>query len=193
MVDANQVFTVAEALRRGKVYEQLGCYWFEEPLLLATVVFGAIYFVRSFGRADEPHLDSAIPPVCLLLAYAAYLAWRRWWQGWRGVQTAIVVVGFASWVALLGVDMMFKHPFSVLPPDHNPLITWSQQKRVNKILEWSKPGERILDLHLWQLGPDHHAAIVIIAADHPLPAQAYRARLAGLPGLSHLTIEVRGA
>jgi L-alanine-DL-glutamate epimerase-like enolase superfamily enzyme len=32
MVDANQVFTVAEALRRGRVYEQLGCYWFEEPL-----------------------------------------------------------------------------------------------------------------------------------------------------------------
>jgi L-alanine-DL-glutamate epimerase-like enolase superfamily enzyme len=32
MVDANQVFTVHEALRRGKVYEELGCYWFEEPL-----------------------------------------------------------------------------------------------------------------------------------------------------------------
>lgn len=32
MVDANQVFSVSEALRRGKVYEELGCYWFEEPL-----------------------------------------------------------------------------------------------------------------------------------------------------------------
>jgi L-alanine-DL-glutamate epimerase-like enolase superfamily enzyme len=32
MVDANQVFTVAEALRRGRVYEELGCYWFEEPV-----------------------------------------------------------------------------------------------------------------------------------------------------------------
>jgi L-alanine-DL-glutamate epimerase-like enolase superfamily enzyme len=32
MVDANQVFTVSEALRRGKVYEQLGCTWYEEPL-----------------------------------------------------------------------------------------------------------------------------------------------------------------
>jgi len=32
MVDANQVLSVAEALRRGKVYEELGCYWFEEPL-----------------------------------------------------------------------------------------------------------------------------------------------------------------
>src|SRR5258708_7618326 len=32
MVDANQVFGVADALRRGRVYEELGCYWFEEPL-----------------------------------------------------------------------------------------------------------------------------------------------------------------
>jgi L-alanine-DL-glutamate epimerase-like enolase superfamily enzyme len=32
MVDANQVFSLAEALRRGRVYEELGCAWFEEPL-----------------------------------------------------------------------------------------------------------------------------------------------------------------
>jgi L-alanine-DL-glutamate epimerase-like enolase superfamily enzyme len=32
MVDANQVFSRTEALRRGRVYEELGCYWFEEPL-----------------------------------------------------------------------------------------------------------------------------------------------------------------
>jgi L-alanine-DL-glutamate epimerase-like enolase superfamily enzyme len=32
MVDANQVFSVAEALRRGLVYQELSCYWFEEPV-----------------------------------------------------------------------------------------------------------------------------------------------------------------
>ena len=32
MVDANQVFSVHEALARGRVYQDLGCYWFEEPL-----------------------------------------------------------------------------------------------------------------------------------------------------------------
>jgi cation diffusion facilitator family transporter len=53
-------------------------------------------------------------------------------------------------------------------------------------------GERLLDLHLWRLGPGHHAAIVVIAAEKPLAAEAYRARLAGLPGLSHVTVETRG-
>jgi L-alanine-DL-glutamate epimerase-like enolase superfamily enzyme len=32
MVDANQVFHKKEALCRGRVYQQMGCYWFEEPL-----------------------------------------------------------------------------------------------------------------------------------------------------------------
>jgi len=33
MVDANQVFNRNEALRRGRVYQQMGCFWFEEPLV----------------------------------------------------------------------------------------------------------------------------------------------------------------
>jgi len=32
MVDANQVFSVPEAMIRGQAYQDLGCYWFEEPL-----------------------------------------------------------------------------------------------------------------------------------------------------------------
>jgi len=32
MVDANQVFSLPEALSRGRVYQELGCFWFEEPL-----------------------------------------------------------------------------------------------------------------------------------------------------------------
>ena len=33
MVDANQVFNRNEALRRGRVYQQMGCFWYEEPLV----------------------------------------------------------------------------------------------------------------------------------------------------------------
>lgn len=32
MVDANQALNFAEALRRGRAYQDLGCFWFEEPL-----------------------------------------------------------------------------------------------------------------------------------------------------------------
>ena len=32
MVDANQVFDRKEALRRGRAYQEMGCFWYEEPL-----------------------------------------------------------------------------------------------------------------------------------------------------------------
>jgi Co/Zn/Cd efflux system component len=51
-------------------------------------------------------------------------------------------------------------------------------------------GDRVTDLHLWQIGPGHRAAVVSIVSDHPMPPAAYKCRLAGVPGLSHLTVEV---
>lgn len=32
MVDANQALSVQDALNRGRVFEEMGCYWFEEPI-----------------------------------------------------------------------------------------------------------------------------------------------------------------
>lgn len=51
-------------------------------------------------------------------------------------------------------------------------------------------GDRVTDLHLWRVGPGHNAAIVAVVSDHPREVADYKARLAALPGLSHVTIEV---
>jgi Co/Zn/Cd efflux system component len=51
-------------------------------------------------------------------------------------------------------------------------------------------GDRVSDLHLWRVGPGHNAAVVTLVSDHPEPAGAYKARLAALPALSHVTVEV---
>ena len=32
MVDANQAFNRNQALRRGRLYQQMGCFWYEEPM-----------------------------------------------------------------------------------------------------------------------------------------------------------------
>jgi Co/Zn/Cd efflux system component len=54
-----------------------------------------------------------------------------------------------------------------------------------------KEGDRISDLHLWRLGPGHIGAIVSLVSDHPESPTSYKQRLADLPGLSHLTVEVQ--
>lgn len=51
-------------------------------------------------------------------------------------------------------------------------------------------GDRVTDLHLWQVGPGHRAAVISVVSDHPLPPATYKRRLRGLRGLSHITIEV---
>jgi L-alanine-DL-glutamate epimerase-like enolase superfamily enzyme len=50
MVDANQAFSYAEALRRGRAYEDLGCRWFEEPVAASDTDA----HVRLAERLDIP-------------------------------------------------------------------------------------------------------------------------------------------
>ncbi len=51
-------------------------------------------------------------------------------------------------------------------------------------------GDRVTDLHLWQVGPGHRAAVVSIVSDNPRAPSEYKRRLAGLHDLSHVTVEV---
>lgn len=50
--------------------------------------------------------------------------------------------------------------------------------------------DRIVDLHVWQVGPGHRAAIVAIASAAPQPLESYKRRLAHLDEISHLTVEI---
>ena len=54
-------------------------------------------------------------------------------------------------------------------------------------------GDRITDLHVWQVGPGHHAAIVALAAAEPKAPSHYKQRLAHIHELSHVTVEVESA
>ncbi len=51
-------------------------------------------------------------------------------------------------------------------------------------------GDQLADLHLWRLGPGHTALIAAVVSDHPQAPEAYKSRLEGIAGLSHVTVEV---
>ncbi len=53
--------------------------------------------------------------------------------------------------------------------------------------------DRITDLHVWQVGPGHHAAIVALLAAEPREPAFYKAKLGKLHELSHVTVEVTAA
>ncbi|NKB84697.1 CDF family Co(II)/Ni(II) efflux transporter DmeF [Brucella grignonensis] len=54
----------------------------------------------------------------------------------------------------------------------------------------SREGAQIVDLHVWQLGPGHHGAIISIVTDKPRAPSYYRSKLAVIHDLSHVTVEV---
>lgn len=50
--------------------------------------------------------------------------------------------------------------------------------------------DRISDLHVWQVGPGHHAAIVALVTPKPRAPSFYKDKLRGIRDLSHVTVEV---
>ncbi|HET7824576.1 MAG TPA: CDF family Co(II)/Ni(II) efflux transporter DmeF [Anaeromyxobacter sp.] len=55
----------------------------------------------------------------------------------------------------------------------------------------ARGGERVSDLHLWRVGPGHVAAIVSVVSERGSSAEEVRAAIARVPGVAHLTVEVR--
>lgn len=67
-------------------------------------------------------------------------------------------------------------------PDRHLAATVRERLEVN--------GDRLSDLHLWRVGPGHTAVIAAVVSHEPQVPGAYKQRLCGVSGLSHITVEV---
>jgi len=63
------------------------------------------------------------------------------------------------------------------------------QEQIRSCLE-NNQDDYIYDLHTWEIGPGHYAVIASILTDTPQPIEHYKERLADIPKLAHITIEV---
>ena len=116
-----------------------------------------------------------------VMAIAALLAGR--YLGWIWLDAVVGIVGaivIARWSWGLLRDTA-----SVLLDVADP----SRVADIRKAIE-TDGDARVADLHVWQVGPGAHAAIVSVVAARPLPASSYHDRLSGLSGLEHVTVEV---
>jgi Co/Zn/Cd efflux system component len=51
-------------------------------------------------------------------------------------------------------------------------------------------GDRVSDLHTWRLRPGHIGLIASVVSDRPQSPDTYKQRVAHIPGLAHVTVEV---
>jgi len=130
-------------------------------------------------RAAYVHViaDAAVS----VLAIVGLLAGRElgwvWMDPIMGIMGAIVIANW-SWGLLRDAGGTL---LDVLP---NPSLA----RTVREKLEIG--ADRVSDLHLWRVGPGHHALIATVITGEPVPASALKQRLSSLRGLSHVTIEV---
>ena len=123
-------------------------------------------------------LADAATSILAILALVAAMALQ-----WVWADPAVGIVGslvIASWA------------YGLIRDCGAVLLDVSADKNIETIIRdrLETKGDRVTDLHLWQVGPGHCAAVISIISDNPLPPAAYKRRLGDLHGLSHVTVEV---
>ena len=111
---------------------------------------------------------------------------------------ALLVAMYAQWVwadpavGIIGSLVIASWAYGLLRASGAVLLDVNADKNLETVIRdrLETKGDRVTDLHLWQVGPGHRAAVISVVSDHPLPPATYKRRLGGLRGLSHVTIEV---
>jgi hypothetical protein len=128
---------------------------FAHPLLLAFVVFGGVYFVRTLGRSDAAHLYSAIPPVCLLLAHGFHGVLARLRVAPGAPQIVAAVLAFSLWMLFMGgerfLDAEHRGQFPVASLAGRVGVNTAEYAAmidglVENVRSHSQPGDRLLDM-----------------------------------------------
>jgi cation diffusion facilitator family transporter len=130
-------------------------------------------------RAAYVHVlaDAATSILAILALVMAMLLQWVWADPAVGIVGSLVI---ASWA------------YGLIRDSGAVLLDVSADKSIETVIRdrLETKGDRVTDLHLWQVGPGHRAAVISIVSDNPLPPATYKRRLQGLRGLSHVTVEV---
>jgi cation diffusion facilitator family transporter len=111
---------------------------------------------------------------------------------------ALVIAMYSGWVwadpavGIVGSIVIASWAFGLIRDSGAVLLDVSVDKKLEAVIRdrLETAGDRVTDLHLWQVGPGHRAAVISLVSDHPLPPATYKDRLHGLRDLSHVTVEV---
>ena len=118
-------------------------------------------------------LTSALVIVALLCGQ--FLGWV-WMDALMGIVGGLVILTWSWGLARRTANVLL---------DASPDVT----EAVKRLVE-ADADNKVVDLHVWRVGPGHLAAILTVVTGEPRPPAHYKALLATIPGLSHVTVEV---
>jgi Co/Zn/Cd efflux system component len=115
-----------------------------------------------------------------VLAIAALLAGR--YLGWVWLDPVIGIVG---------AIVIARWSWGLLKDTSAVLLDATDTRTADKIRTLIEPEARILDLHVWRIGPGALAVIVDVA--EPALTHRVREQLRSLKGVVHLTVQARSS
>ncbi len=131
-------------------------------------------------RAAYVHvLTDALTSVLAIVALAAGLLW-----GWMWLDPAMGIVG-AAIILRWAWGLMRTTGSILLDAAPSGEVTDSVRRAIE-----AEADNRVADLHVWRVGPGHLAAVVTVVTHHARTPAHYKTLLAGIPCLSHVTVEV---
>ena len=130
-----------------------------------------------------------------------------YWHVLADAATSVLAIGallvgmYSGWtwadplVGLVGSFVIASWAYGLIRDAGAVLLDASADKRLEATIRarLEAGGDRVTDLHLWQVGPGHRAVVVSLLSDAPLPPASYKQRLRDLNTLSHVTVEVEQA
>jgi cation diffusion facilitator family transporter len=95
-------------------------------------------------------------------------------------------------VGIIGALVIGRWAIGLIRASGAVLLDASSDKNLETVIRdrLQTRGDCVTDLHLWQVGPGHRAAVISLISDDPLPPSHYKRRLGGLDSLCHVTIEI---
>nr|WP_298144763.1 CDF family Co(II)/Ni(II) efflux transporter DmeF [uncultured Pseudomonas sp.] len=140
---------------------------------------------RAHGRDLNRHaafvhvLADALTSVAAIIALLGGLLW-----GWDWLDPLMGVIG-AVIIAIWAKGLLLDTAKALLDREmDNPVV-----ERVRHALE-QEADTQLTDLHLWRVGRAQFACVVSLVTHGDRSADRYKARLAGIAGLVHVTVEV---
>ncbi|MEW5787172.1 MAG: CDF family Co(II)/Ni(II) efflux transporter DmeF [Pseudomonadota bacterium] len=131
-------------------------------------------------RAAYLHvLADALTSVLAILALAGGMVW-----GWSFLDPMMGFVG-AALVGRWAWGLAGESARVLLDAEDHGATAAEIRRRIAAL-----PDHEVADLHLWRVGPASRACILSLLTHEPRPLEEYRALLAPVPGLDHLTVEV---
>jgi cation diffusion facilitator family transporter len=106
-----------------------------------------------------------------------------WKLGWNFIDPLVGLVGSAV-IASWSFSLLRAAGRVLLDAVPDPDLT----RRIRSRMEIN--GDRVCDLHVWQVGPGHIAVMASVVSEAPQAPIVYKQRLEGLAGLCHVTVEV---